>query len=275
MRDRRASGTGAPPAARAGGFTLIELLAVIAIVAILIALLFPSLAGGRAAARRTACLVRLQGAGQAIHVYAIGNRGRIPFGPKAPPAMTASDFYPATGVPTSLISLRTGQPVGLGLLLKGELAERPETLFCPGADQPTETAVELAKVGRTQAQSSYYYRHASVTRMYDPPGADVMNPDNIRLSDLGLNRNGVPVSALVLDTQFRVSPEFGRFGIHSRTHHGGRWTNVLYADGSARSWPSADGRFDVRLDEYAALKNAFGVILSVFERADAAVFSSE
>ncbi len=274
MRDSYASGRCARGVPRGSGFTLIELLVVIAIIAILIALLFPSLAGGRATARRTACLVRLQGMGQAIHAYAIANRGRIPFGPKAPPAMTASDFYPATGVPTSLISLRTGQPVGLGLLLKGELAERPESLFCPGADQATDTAVELAKVGRGQAQGSYYYRHASVTRMYDPPGADVMNPDNIRLSDLGPNRNGVPVSALVLDTQFQVSSEFARFGIFPRTHHGGRWTNVLYADGSARSWPSADGRFDVRLDEYSALRNAFGVILSVFERADEAAPAS-
>ena len=98
-------------------FTLIELLAVVAIIAILAALLLPALTSAKSQAQRIACDSNLRQIGLAIHTYASDNAGRIPYGPKAPPFTNPSDFYPSTGAPTSLISLQTGDPVGLGLML--------------------------------------------------------------------------------------------------------------------------------------------------------------
>jgi len=255
------------------GFTLIELLVVIAVTAVLAALAVVGVGSARRSARRFTCLNILHQIGLAIDAYAVRRNGCIPFGPKAPPMMTALDFYPSTGAPTSLISLSNGQPVGLGLLLKEELAQQPRVLFCPDSDQPMDEDAELANVGKQQAQSSYYYRHASAWWQYDaaaPAGVNVMRPGHIQLDDLGVNRNGQAICALVMDAQFLVPDGFAEFDITPRTHHGQDWVNVLYADGHAATLSNAGGRFTVNLDDYQAMTNAFSVILGVLEQADVA-----
>jgi len=50
-------------------FTLIELLVVISIVAVLVALTLPSLAGAQETARRTKCLTNMRGIGQGLALY--------------------------------------------------------------------------------------------------------------------------------------------------------------------------------------------------------------
>lgn len=59
-------------------FTLIELLVVIAIIAILMALLMPSLANAREQAKKVKCASNLRQIGLAIHMYAQENNGTIP-----------------------------------------------------------------------------------------------------------------------------------------------------------------------------------------------------
>jgi prepilin-type N-terminal cleavage/methylation domain-containing protein/prepilin-type processing-associated H-X9-DG protein len=67
----RASGAG-------GGFTLVELLVVIAILAVLIALLLPTLSKARDEAKKAACLSNLHSLGHALVMYANANRDRLP-----------------------------------------------------------------------------------------------------------------------------------------------------------------------------------------------------
>ncbi len=254
-----------PP--RRQGFTLIELLVVIAILSILLSILLPALGKARDIARRSICLSNERQIGIAIHAYTVENNDRIPFGPKAPPMLTATDFYPSTGAPTSLISLHNGKPVGLGLLLSDYLSEQPEILFCPGSDHPVDDVAELAKVGSQQAQCSYYYRHGSVDRQFDTSSV-IATAEHIELNNLGVNRDGYPIGALVIDTQFLVSEGFASFGIVPRTHHKQQWVNVLYADGHAQTLANADNRFTVDLNDWYTLTHAFDRILKVLETAD-------
>ena len=260
LRNRKSAGL-------TSGFTLIELLVVIAIIALLAALLLPALASAREAGRKAACLSNLRQIGIAIHGYAPDYGGRIPYGPKAPPFISPSDLYPSTGAPTSLLSLRGGAPVALGLLLPQHLANQPKVLFCPGSDQKQDADAELANVGITQAQGSYYYRHAGNTSQFDAPNVP-LTTDHLQLDHLGDNRNGDPIRALVIDTQFLCAPGLEIFNVKTHTHHQQRFADILFADGHARSRPNKDSSFLVDARDFSEIRDSFNKILKVFEQAD-------
>lgn len=64
-------------ASRTNGFTLIELLVVLGIIALLVAILLPTLAGVQASARRAACLSNLRELGHMIQLYLQDNDQRV------------------------------------------------------------------------------------------------------------------------------------------------------------------------------------------------------
>lgn len=232
----------------------------IALIAVLIGILLPALSGARLQVRRVVCAANLRQVGVAIQLYAQDHDDKIPFGPAGRP-VTGSNFYTVTGNVTSLLSLEDGAPVGLGLLLESYLAHRPTVLFCPGADQPSEAAEQLSRVGSAQAQSDFYYRHASVALLTGKPRAY-----HIRLSQLGDNSNGTPIAALASDIQFLAHPSLAAFQVVTRTSHRGLWSNVLYADGRVTALSNRDDSLtvDVGTSPYDALEK----ILAMFELAD-------
>ena len=76
---------------KAKGFTLIELLVVVAIIALLIAILVPSLATARERARLTVCQTRMRAWGQGFHMYAADYYDALP--------LDGGDGDPAGAVP--------------------------------------------------------------------------------------------------------------------------------------------------------------------------------
>jgi prepilin-type N-terminal cleavage/methylation domain-containing protein len=245
---------------RPKAFSLIELLVVMAILSLLIGILLPALSQARHQARRAACAGNLRQVGVAIHLYAEDFDDTIPFGPSGRP-VTGSNFYTVTGNVTSLLSLEDGAPVGLGLLLKDYLAHQPTVLFCPGADQPSEAREQLARVGWAQAQSDFYYRHASVDLLTGTPKVF-----HIRLSNLGRNSKGSPIAALVSDVQFLAHPSLAAFQVKTRTSHQRMASNILFAAGHVKTASNKEDKLTVDIGNvpYDALER----ILGMFELAD-------
>jgi prepilin-type N-terminal cleavage/methylation domain-containing protein/prepilin-type processing-associated H-X9-DG protein len=243
-----------------GAFTLVELLVVVGIIAVLIAILLPALGKARASSRRVACGSNLHQVGIAIHAYANENKGSIPYGPKAPP-MSFFNFYPVTGNVTSLISIQSGEPVGLGLMIERYLATTARVLFCPGSDQDNIADAQLAIFGKDQAQCDYYYRHASGGDAYAEPPTT-----HLKLGALGNNSDGIPIRALAIDVQFIADPALATLNIYTRSAHDKKWVNVLCADGHVATLGNQDDRFTV--DSRIFLAKSFSFILKAIERAD-------
>ena len=242
------------------GFTLIELLVVLAVISLLMGILLPALSQVRQQARRAACAGNLHQVGLAIHLYAEAFDDTIPFGPEGRP-ITGSNFYTVTGNVTSLLSLEDGAPVGLGLLLNSFLSHQSKVLFCPGADQPSEAEEQLARVGTAQAQSDFYYRHASVALLSGTP-----DKFHIKLSDLGRNSKGHTIAALVSDVQFLAHQSLAAFQVKTRTSHKKRVSNILYAEGHVNTVDNKDDMLtvDIGTTPYDALEK----ILAMFEVVD-------
>jgi hypothetical protein len=93
-------------------------------------------------------------------------------------------------------------------------------------------------------------------------------PPSVRLDSPGNNREGIPIRALVTDTQFVCSDDIAVFNVRSRTHHEQKSSSVLWVDGHTTHVTNTDRRYTVDLRQNSDLYDALNRILWVFERAD-------
>jgi prepilin-type N-terminal cleavage/methylation domain-containing protein len=111
------------------GFTLIELLVVIAVIALLIGLLLPGLAGAKRAATRVACQANLRSVSQMVVMYADSNADRLPLGYRGGRVQWNTMVYSGFG---------SGSFVLFGRLEVAGLLDTGEALYCPAESAPEQ-----------------------------------------------------------------------------------------------------------------------------------------
>ncbi|MBW7906804.1 MAG: type II secretion system GspH family protein [Phycisphaerae bacterium] len=119
---------------RRTAFTLIELLIVVAIVALLLAILAPSLHAARDRARQTVCAARLHQVGVGLYNYWTEQGGRVPY-IETPMTNGGFGLPPAVAPDPNLDPFdRQKWPSSLpNVLMPQHLGEQPELFVCPSA----------------------------------------------------------------------------------------------------------------------------------------------
>ncbi len=116
------------------GFTLIELLVVVAIIALLIAILLPSLGRAKTLAKRTICLTNLRMIGVGTRAYASGNEDSLPEvdGAAGNFAQALYSTYTVVDLGNATLSRATNNPGwGLGRLYSTGYLTDLRVAWCP------------------------------------------------------------------------------------------------------------------------------------------------
>lgn len=145
------------------GFTLLDVLVSIAVIALIISLLLPSMSMVTEAGRRVVCQSNLRQIGTGLLQYAESNNGLL-----APSVFLHSGPGRSAAEPQSMIALRLGSDKrqtaegwdGLGLLYSSEIVDAQKVFYCPSHRGELRFA-EVAGSWRDPAAevlSNYQYR---------------------------------------------------------------------------------------------------------------------
>ena len=108
-------------------FTLVELLVVIGIIAILVAILLPTLSRAREAAKKTVCLSNMRQLSDYFKLYSVEFNDAIPIGFMDEKAFSyLLNWNNVNGTKVSQ----------MGLLVEAHLVTNPQTFFCPSEEDP-------------------------------------------------------------------------------------------------------------------------------------------
>lgn len=161
------------------GFTLIELLVVISIIALLIAILLPSLARAKELANRAVCSANVRGIIQSCYIYAQSNNSQFP-ATLAPQTGTTSLTITAGGAPGgptgtlaspetagavtsawySATAVTDADPLSCLWMLVLQGQDTPKSFICPSDPIATTPSLEYQTATSTSAQ--YYWNFDNI-----------------------------------------------------------------------------------------------------------------
>jgi len=243
------------------GFTLIELLVVVAIIALLIAILIPSLGRAKELANRSACGASLTGISKALNLYAAENADSFPLvlPPTTANKITNAIPVPSTGIPNGLgntqqvinnyygtSAVQTGDPMAnlWILVLKGNVG--PKQFICksdpaaPSASDQTDNSgnfydnfgevsgVKNTTIGNQSYSFTYMWTATMGAGGWWRSTVDSSLPI---ASDIApLDGSGTPTRSLAQTLVSAQGNSNFPKNVNSNNHTGGEGQNVAFAD---------------------------------------------
>jgi prepilin-type processing-associated H-X9-DG protein len=219
-------------------FTLVELLVVIGIIAILIAILLPSLQRARRAAQSTVCTSNLRQLYLASQIYALSNRDAIPIGYWDSKQI---NYFFFNNEPT-LSDPRASHYLIQGKLLESGLVKDPRAFYCPSEENPEfsyNTPVNPWPPPIPGTPNSAYYVFPGYGTRPEAPWYDGSRPNDYVVfppenRTLPLNNKPLPMPQLTKMKNKALFSDLFRDRLFVSNRHR-TFINVAYADGHVRN----------------------------------------
>lgn len=215
---------------RRGGFTLVELLVVVSILAILIAILLPTLKGARRVSKRVACGAHLRSIGHGMRMYLNDSNDYLPVVADLPSISVKEDDPPKPGIATVLRPYIRKDSKKVDDLEK-ELEDEGEDVFkCP-ADIPGkfERDGENDRKSYFQTENSSYKFNRNLPFFLHVPGEPFNLDVHVKLQDVVRSEHAKNIyGGQPAEEEIWLLADYRTF--HGKAGQPGS-TNYLYVDG--------------------------------------------